>query len=350
MSSESALPVTVDAPTLRQALAAELAPQLGARHVHIHSAQRLSGGAIQENWALDAEVEGGMQAGRQRWVLRTDSPSSVNVSLGRRQEFDVLSRVVEAGVRAPRPLLLVAHSPTLQRPYFLMQHLAGSAAGHRLTRDPTCVPHPQLLLGDLAQSLANLHRLTPEAAGLDFLQVPDKAPAVVSIEAYRAYLDSLAEPQPVLEWGLRWCELNLPEALAVRMIHRDFRTGNYLVDQGRLSGILDWEFASFGDPREDLGWFTARCWRFAAPHREAGGVGELDDFLGAYSDAGGLPVSRADLVFWQVLAHLRWGVIALQQAQRHLSGQERSLELALTGRLLPELEIEILNLTAGSVR
>lgn len=342
--------VTLDEPAIRAALAAELTPQLGARVIHIHLAQRLSGGAIQENWALDAEVEGGEQAGRQRWVLRTDSPSSVSVSLGRRQEFAVLKRVVEAGVRAPRPLLLVEHSPTLQRPYFLMQHLAGNAAGHRLTRAPSCVPQQHLLLEDLAQSLANLHHLTPQAAALDFLSVPDKPAAVAAIEEYRAYLDSLDEPQPVLEWGLRWCELNLPGELPARMIHRDFRTGNYLVEQGRLSGILDWEFASFGDPREDLGWFTARCWRFAAPQREAGGIGELEDFLMAYRDAGGLAVSPAELVFWQVLAHLRWGVIALQQAQRHLSGQERSLELALTGRLLPDLEIEILNLTAGSTK
>lgn len=350
MTADPKIPVALDEPAVRAALAGELARQLGARAILIHSAQRLSGGAIQENWALDAEVEGGPHAGRQRWVLRTDSPSSVSVSLGRRQEFAVLSRVVEAGVRAPRPLLLVEHSPTLQRPYFLMQHLAGSAAGHRLTRDAASVPNPRLLLEDLAQSLANLHRLTPEAAGLDFLAVPGKPATVAAIEEYRAYLDSLAEPQPVLEWGLRWCELNLPEALPARMIHRDFRTGNYLVEQGRLSGILDWEFASFGDPREDLGWFTARCWRFAAPQREAGGIGELEDFLAAYRNAGGVAVSAVELVFWQVLAHLRWGVIALQQAQRHLSGQERSLELALTGRLLPDLEIEILRLTAGSPR
>ena len=350
MTTDPRIPVALDEPAVRAALAAELARQFGAHAIHIHSAQRLSGGAIQENWALDAEVEGGAQAGRQRWVLRTDSPSSVSVSLGRRQEFAVLSRVVEAGVRAPRPLLLVEHSPTLQRPYFLMQYLAGSAAGHRLTRDAASVPNPRLLLEDLAQSLANLHRLTPEAAGLDFLAVPGKPAAVAAIEEYRAYLDSLDEPQPVLEWGLRWCELNLPEALPARMIHRDFRTGNYLVEQGRLSGILDWEFASFGDPREDLGWFSARCWRFAAPQREAGGIGELEDFLAAYRNADGVAVNAAELVFWQVLAHLRWGVIALQQAQRHLSGQERSLELALTGRLLPDLEIEILRLTAGSPR
>jgi aminoglycoside phosphotransferase (APT) family kinase protein len=348
MNIDPEVPITLDEPSVREALAVELARQLGARAIQIHSAQRLSGGAIQENWALHAEVEEGEYAGPQHWVLRTDSPSSVIVSLGRRQEYAVLSRVVEAGVRAPRPLLLVEHSPTLQRPYFLMQHLAGSAAGHRLTRDPACVPQPKLLLEDLALSLANLHRLTPQAAALDFLVEPDKPAAVAAIEEYRAYLDSLAEPQPVLEWGLRWCELNLPEALPARMIHRDFRTGNYLVEQGRLSGILDWEFASFGDPREDLGWFTARCWRFAGPQREAGGIGEMGDFLAAYRRAGGLAVNATELVFWQVLAHLRWGVIALQQAQRHLSGQERSLELALTGRLLPDLEIEILSLTAGS--
>lgn len=345
MTTEARIPVTLDEPAVRDALAAELATQLGATSIHIHSAQRLSGGAIQENWSLHVEVLSGPHQGPQRWVLRTDSPSSVSVSLGRRQEFAVLSRVAEAGVRVPRPLVLVERSPTLQRPYFLMQHLPGDAAGHRLSRDPACVPQPHLLLEDLAQSLANLHRLTPQAAALDFLAVPSKSPAVAAIEEYRSYLDSLEEPQPVLEWGLRWCELNMPEALPVRMIHRDFRTGNYLVEQGRLSGILDWEFASFGDPREDLGWFTARCWRFASPKREAGGVGELKDFLEAYQRASGLAVSAADLVFWQVLAHLRWGVIALQQAQRHLSGQEFSLELALTGRLLPELEIEILHLT-----
>ncbi|MBT8766712.1 phosphotransferase family protein [Metapseudomonas boanensis] len=345
MTTNPGTPVVLDTPEVREALAVELARQFGARAIQIHSAQRLSGGAIQENWALDVEVEGGEQAGRQRWVLRTDSPTSVSVSLGRRQEFAVLSRVVHAGVRAPKPLLLVEHSPTLQRPYFLMQHLPGSAAGHRLTRDPACVPQPKLLLEDLAQSLANLHRLTPQAAALDFLVEPDKPAAVAAIEEYRAYLDSLAEPQPVLEWGLRWCELNLPEALPARMIHRDFRTGNYLVEQGRLSGILDWEFASFGDPREDLGWFTARCWRFAAPEREAGGIGALTDFLEAYRRAGGHPVEVHELSYWQVMAHLRWAVIALQQAQRHLSGQEVSLELALTGRLLPELEIEILHLT-----
>jgi len=47
------------------------------------------------------------------------------------------------------------------------------------------------------------------------------------------------------------------------------------------------------------------------------------------------------------MATLRWAVIALQQGQRHLSGEEPSLELALTARMLPELELDILNMTGA---
>ena len=51
------------------------------------------------------------------------------------------------------------------------------------------------------------------------------------------------------------------------------------------------------------------------------------------------------LTYWQVMAHIRWAIIALQQARRHLSGVEPSLELALTGKIVAELEWEVLVLT-----
>ena len=48
--------------------------------------------------------------------------------------------------------------------------------------------------------------------------------------------------------------------------------------------------------------------------------------------------------FWQVMAEIRWAVIALQQAARNRSGQEMSLELALSGYLVPEMEVNMLTL------
>ncbi|HLR13885.1 MAG TPA: DUF6285 domain-containing protein, partial [Burkholderiaceae bacterium] len=56
----------------------------------------------------------------------------------------------------------------------------------------------------------------------------------------------------------------------------------------------------------------------------------------------GYQPDAASIAWWEALACVRWAVIALQQAQRHLSGNETSLELALTGRLVPEIEQDAL--------
>jgi aminoglycoside phosphotransferase (APT) family kinase protein len=225
-----------------------------------------------------------------------------------------------------------------------MQHLPGIAAGHRLTREADLVPDPDALAHALGANLAQIHAMGPGVAGLDALPPAPRDAARRAVDEYRAYLDRCEDAYPALECGLRWCEVHAPEPRAATLVHRDYRTGNYLVDGGRLSGVLDWEFAGFGDPREDLGWFTARCWRFAAPEREAGGIAALDPFLDGYASIAGWRISRAELDYWQLMAHLRWAIIALQQAHRHRAGGERSLELALTGRIVHELEYEALQI------
>lgn len=338
-------------PTVDQALPAIaefLNHHFGAQHTRIVQASRLSGGAIQENWLLQVEQQGGSRAGEQRWVLRTDAPSSVAASMTRAQEFAVLRCAFDAGAKVPEPLVLCSELTVMGREFFIMQALEGTAFGPTLTRDGVRPEQRAALCRELGASLASLHRITPPHAQLDFLPAPAKDHAQHCIDIYRNYLDTLSVGFPALEWGLRWCELNRPEPMAPRLLHRDYRTGNYMVADGQLSGILDWEFAGWGDPREDIGWFTARCWRFAGPQREAGGVGELDDFLDGYNSIAELWMDRAALTYWQVMAHLRWAIIALQQAERYLTGGEDSLELALTGRMLSELEQEILILTGAT--
>jgi hypothetical protein len=46
--------------------------------------------------------------------------------------------------------------------------------------------------------------------------------------------------------------------------------------------------------------------------------------------------------YWEIMAHARWAVIALQQGERFVGGGEASLDLALTGRRIAELEYEML--------
>jgi aminoglycoside phosphotransferase (APT) family kinase protein len=109
--------------------------------------------------------------------------------------------------------------------------------------------------------------------------------------------------------------------------------------------VLDWELVHIGEVYEDLAWFCIRAWRFGAPaDYAAGGLGSIEDFLAAYEQAGGAAIDRAAFHWWLVLATLRWGVICRYQAERHLSGQNRSVELAAIGRRVCETEWDLLTL------
>jgi aminoglycoside phosphotransferase (APT) family kinase protein len=111
-----------------------------------------------------------------------------------------------------------------------------------------------------------------------------------------------------------------------------------MVSARGVAAVLDWEFAGWGDPHQDLGWFCAKCWRFGNTAQEAGGIGPREAFYAGYEAEAGVRVDRARMPWWELAATLRWAVIAADQAARHLSGRERSLELALTGHIVPELE------------
>lgn len=327
-----------------------LAGALRASQVAIERWERLSGGAIQENIALDALVEGGPFEGRHEWVLRTDAPSAVAVSHTRAEEYEILRTAHAAGVRVPEPLFACRDGAGPD--FFVMRRVPGTAAGHRLAKDDSLVPNRAALARELGENLARLHRVKPPVATLDFLGEPPADHAQTTIAGYRRDLDRLSavrgEAWPALEWGLAWCARNAPASLPTCLLHRDYRTGNHLVHEGRLAATLDWEFAGWGDAREDLGWMLARCWRFGRPDREAGGIGEAADFLAGYAAAGGRETAWEETLYWQAMAHLRWAVIALQQAQRHRSGSQRSLELALTAHIVPELESEIIALTESA--
>jgi aminoglycoside phosphotransferase (APT) family kinase protein len=325
-------------------LARFLVEASGARNVGITEPELLSGGAIQENWGLDAAFAGGRLAGMQRLVLRTDAPTGIASSLGRIAEFAVLQAVFGAGVTVPEPLCACAEQRVIGKPFFVMRRVAGSAQGRQITADPALEPALPAIAVRLGRELARIQTIQPPRPDLAFL--PTIGPAQ-HIAGFRAYLDRHPQPRPVLEWATSWLDAHLPEPLAPVLCHRDFRTGNYMLDGSKLTGILDWEFAGWGDPDEDIGWFCCKGWRFARLDREAGGIAARAAFYNAYEKAAGRRLDPDRVRFWEVLANVRWAVIALQQSDRFLIGGARDLSTAIIGRRATECELELLMLLDG---
>lgn len=327
---------------MREGIEKFVARASGAGSVAIREATLLSGGAIQENWLVRLAIAGGPFDGELDVVVRTDAPSGVSLSHSRAQEFALLKTVAAAGVTVPEPLWLCEDKEVIGRQFFVMRRVGGVAGGHLLVKGG---PGTEGLAERLGGELARIHSVRPPQAALDFLPRYDATPALHLVARFRAWLDGHRVPYPALEWGLRWLERHAPPAGVLALCHRDFRTGNYMVDATGLTGILDWEFAGWSDPLEDLGWFCARCWRFGAVDKEAGGIGAREDFYRGYEAASGTAIARVQVRYWEVMAHVNWAVIAIQQAERHVSGEENSLLLALTGHIVPELEWQIINMT-----
>jgi aminoglycoside phosphotransferase (APT) family kinase protein len=330
--------------SMRTALEGFLQRATGAAHVAIGEAKLLSGGSIQENWAIRANLMGAAGEPQLDLVVRTDAPSGVHVSHSRSEEFALLRAAFAAGVTVPEPLWLCEDASLIGRQFFVMRRVSGVAASHLVVKDARYGGDRTRLLERLGGELARIHSIRPPRADLAFLPKPEGSPALHHVRRLRADLDAHNTPHPALEWGLRWLERHAPATDEVVLCHRDFRTGNYMVDENGLTAVLDWEFSAWGDPLEDIGWFCAKCWRFGQPG-EAGGIGARDDFYRGYERVSGRRLDRALVRYWEVMAHLNWAVIAIQQAQRHVSGEETSLLLALTGHIVPELEYEVLAMT-----
>jgi aminoglycoside phosphotransferase (APT) family kinase protein len=326
------------------ALARFLAVANGASDCEITRLTPLSGGSIQENWGVDARFSGGRLDGEQPLVLRAAAATGVPSSLDRLQEFAVLQAAFAAGVTVPEPLFANADPAVFGKPFLIMRRSSGTAAAHRITRDPAFDPVLPAIAERLGQEVARIHTIRPPRSDLGFLPPYECSGPAQQIAGFRAYLDSHPAARPVLEWGIRWLETHMPTPVPPVLCHHDFRTGNYLLDGARLTGILDWEFAGWGDPHEDIGWFCSKGWRFARLDREAGGIADRAPFYRGYENESGAVVDRLRVHFWEVLASVRWAVIALQQSDRHMLGGERSLDLALTGRRASECELEILML------
>ncbi|ORJ61836.1 phosphotransferase family protein [Mycobacterium simiae] len=313
-------------------LTAVLAPVLGAG-TSVEQLRALSGGASRSTWAFEA-VTG---AQRRALILRTGPPDDVHAGM----ELEARSQAAAAAAGAPVPHVLVADDSlaALGNPFLVCDEIKGETIVRRIQRQlDTTDGHTRRteLLRQCAQALAAIHRADTDITGLTHED---------QLVQWRERLDAMNDTTAAFEWAFRWLAAHRPAPSAPVLVHGDYRMGNLIVDGFDLAAVLDWELVHLGEAYEDLAWFCIRAWRFGAPAGlAAGGLGSTEQFLREYEQAGGIAVDRVAFHWWLVLATLRWGVICRFQAQRHLSGQSRSVELATIGRRVCETEWDLLNL------
>lgn len=320
-------------PIFSAELRERLVPLFGADIAILHLAL-LAGGASKEAWALDLRTPQGTLA---LLVRRAGGGVIHQQTLSLEHECRVLEVAHAAGVRVPKPYGYLGE--IAGRPAFVSERVSGETIGRRIVQRPDLAAARAALPAQMAEELAKIHAIPADR--VPFLGAGGILDVLARLEDE---LDRLDEPHPAIELGLAWARREAPERHDVVVLHGDLRVGNLAVTEAGLGHVLDWEFAHRGDPAEDVAWPLVRAWRFGVDRLRLGGIGEVEPYLERYNALTGRDISPRALAYWEIVGNLKWAIGALTQSRRHLSGQQRSVELAVLGRLASEMEYELLHL------
>jgi aminoglycoside phosphotransferase (APT) family kinase protein len=285
---------------LRDALAA----LAGCSVEEVQGLHRLTGGGSREAWAFDLE-----DGTSRHPLILMRYPAAGLLRENARHEFQVLETASTAGVRSPTPLWLDASGTTLGRPGFVMERAGGSSDVRSLEDSQRSG-----LDRDMVSALTSLHQVED---GSTF----DPRDAVDEWVERAPELARTGEPSFV--WLAAWLRAHAPAPRPAVLVHGDFRYGNVLHDGGRLTAVLDWELAHYGDPVEDLAWLYRPFRRTFAPFTPMPRLVEL------YEEASGSVVDRDRLGYFRIFSELKSMAIWLTGLSSVRSGGDFSVARAL---------------------
>ncbi|MDI4232885.1 phosphotransferase family protein [Bradyrhizobium sp. Arg237L] len=210
------------------------------------------------------------------------------------------------------------------RPRSFGRHLACPA------RDGTRTARPLAILAELhkldwrEQSLASLHGDGRERE---------------EVRAISVWRRSLARPTaryyPLLDWGGRWLAENCPQPPRRTIVHGDYRIGNFLERERKITAILDWELTHLGDPHEDLAW--ALMPTFNARSRKLYGVVEREEVIELYQRASGISISARSLAFYEAFALYQAAAIQMCAVRAFEVDRFNDMRMAVMASQMPSI-------------
>lgn len=232
--------------------------------VRVDNVTRLAGGFSKTTVLFDAHFADG---GSDALVLRADPLRQGLLFLEASRvenEFPVLRLVHGRGLPVADPLWLEADLSRLGRRFIVSRKVAGRNIGSRIDVD---APFTDALLGDFVTRLVEIHDTPlslddPNVAGSHLASLVRlgsiRRVVEAQVEAWRRGIAQFAlPPSPLRNRVLEWLARNIPDCdEAPSLLHGDYGLHNIMVEDGRISCILDWEAVNVGDPADELAWLT----------------------------------------------------------------------------------------------
>lgn len=274
-------------------------------------------------------------------ILRLGPPYGLFAPYSAKPEFLAFQALAASGVPVPKAYYWSDDPDILGAPFFICEKVRGEApipwvSGAAGTLDEA---RRESLARDFIDALANLHGFDWQSTplGRDGREVTTGTVAAQQIAYWRAAHERWQmRPHPMLHHAFAWLSDNKVAAKRVSLVHGDYRIGNFLEVDGRITAILDWELVHLGDPHEDLAWAMLPQYR--------GGSGLVcrlaseDDFLRRYEEQAGFAIDSRALRFYSILSLVKLALTHMAAARCFEEGKFNDMRMpAMATQITPVL-------------
>ncbi len=252
-----------------------------------------------------------------------------------RREYRVQHALKPVFPYVPRMLAFGDDESVLGGDFYVMEKLDGLILRGDLPGGMTLTPdQARGLSGKVVDRLVDLHAVDVEAAGLADL---GKGAGYVERQI-RGWSDRYvaARTDNVGDFAevRAWLAANQPDEVKICLIHNDYRLDNLVLDGPstlNITGVLDWEMATLGDPLMELGsmlayWVQAddddvmKAGRRQPTHLP--GMFTREEFVARYAEKTGLAIG--DWRFYEVYGLFRLAAVLQQLYRRYHDGATRN--------------------------
>ncbi len=272
-------------------------------NLRVESFKQLTGGYQKTTILFDIVFDtAGRKGQRQSLVIRAEKDDRfVTLDAGDVcSEFEVVRLAHAAGIIVAEPMWLESDASLLGQRFFVSRKVEGDNYGTAIASDK---PINDELAYEFIRTLADIHAVSltdeikksPIGHWVKYRTLHESTAANVAYWTSQPWLAS-ASPSPVLRRLKTWLEDHVPPDLEEPcFVHCDYGIHNFLVKDGKISGVLDWEAARIGDPAEDIAW----CLQSSA--------GKIDGTLALrwYQELTGRKVSEYRLRYYDVFSTMK---------------------------------------------
>ncbi len=287
-----------------------------------------------------------LETDKAEYVLRRP-PAGANIrtahDMGR--ECKVLSLLRPHFAKVPTLISYCEAETIIGAPFYIMEKMpgtilrAGNAPGRQI---PPGTFHK--LSAALVDNLVALHSINIEATGLIQLGKPDGYVQRQVSGWIKRYFTAETDKISAMDAVAEWLPRQEPKEQSPTLLHNDYKYDNLLLnpdDLTEITGVLDWEMATVGDPLMDVG--ASLAYWFEAEEAEVFRQYNLSWLPGNYSrkewmERYALQSGRdlSDIGFYYVFGLFKNAVIAQQIYHRWKHGNSTDKRF---GALLPMIQL-----------